>query len=404
MADKSFLDWPFFEDGHRALHVELETWARDNLAPLEHDEDADATCREMVRRLGDGGWLSYLIPQAYGGIYERLDVRSICLAREVLARTAGGLADFAFVMQGLGTGAISLFGGEEIKRRYLPPVCAGDRIAAFALSEPQAGSDVANVLTTARTDGDHFVLDGQKTWISNGGIAHQYVVFARTSDDGAKGLSAFVVEGDTPGLEITERIEIIAPHPMATLTFKDCRVPKTHLLGEVGQGFRIAMTSLDIFRTSVGAAGLGFSRRALDEAIARCQEREAFGQKIAEFQLVQEKLADMATDIDASALLVYRSAWTKDSGAARVTREASMAKMYATEAAQRVVDAAVQLFGGTGVVAGATVERLYREVRALRIYEGTTEINKLVIARQTLAAQAEAAAMEKALDRAGAAR
>jgi len=390
MADRSFLSWPFFDEGHRTLAAKLEAWTAQHIAPHEHDEsDVDALSARFVRMLGEAGWLRYAVPKAFGGHFDKLDVRSLCLIREILGRTSG-LADFAFAMQGLGSASLSLFGSEELKRRYLPKVCAGTQIAAFALSEPESGSDVAAMRTTARRDGDFYVLDGSKTWISNGGIAGHYVVFARTGEaPGAKGLSAFVVDADAPGLAVAERIQVIAPHPLATLAFRNCRVPASHLLGKPGEGFKIAMATLDIFRSTVGAAALGFARRALDEAIARVQSREAFGQKLAEFQTTQNKVADMAVDIDAAALLIYRAAWTKDCVADRVTREASMAKMYATEAAQRVIDAAVQLHGGLGVVSGVPVERLYREIRSLRIYEGTTEIQKLVVASQVMAAHAE---------------
>jgi acyl-CoA dehydrogenase len=389
MADKTFLAWPFFDDAHRALAARLEAWTARRIAPHAHDEqDVDALSARFARMLGEDGWLAYSVPAPYGGKFDRLEVRSLCLVRETLAYTSG-LADFAFAMQGLGSASIALFGSADLKQRYLPQVCAGTRIAAFALSEPHSGSDVAAIRTEARTEGDAYVLDGTKTWISNGGIAHHYVVFARTGEaPGAKGLSAFVVDADTPGLDVTERIRVIAPHPLATLAFRDCRVKRSQMLGKPGDGFKIAMATLDIFRSTVGAAALGFARRALDEALARSTAREAFGQKLAEFQATQMRLADMAVDIDAAALLVYRAAWTKDRAADRVTREAAMAKMYATEAAQRVIDAAVQLHGATGVVSGAPVERLYREIRALRIYEGTTEIQKLVIAGQVLAAHA----------------
>jgi len=396
MPDRTFLGWPFFDDAHRELAARLESWTAKEIAPFEHDEhDVDALSARFVRMLGEAGWLRYAVPKAYGGVYERLDVRSLCLVRETLARTSG-LADFAFAMQGLGSASIALFGTEPLKQRYLPEVCAGTRIAAFALSEPEGGSDVASMRMTARRDGDHYVLDGTKTWISNGGIAHHYVVFARTGEGpGAKGLSAFVVDADAPGLTISERIQVIAPHPLGTLVFRNCRVPATQMLGRPGEGFKIAMATLDIFRSTVGAAALGFARRALDEALSRVTSREAFGQKLADFQLTQNRIAEMAVDVDAAALLVYRAAWTKDRMADRVTREASMAKMFATEAAQRVIDAAVQLHGGLGVVSGVPVERLYREIRALRIYEGTTEIQKLVIAGQVLAAHAAATETKK---------
>jgi acyl-CoA dehydrogenase len=388
MSDRSFLAWPFFEPRHRELAMQLASWAD---AHVEQEEVAEAgldeACRKLVGALGAAGWLRHAVPAPYGGIAERHDVRSLCLIRETLAYRSG-LADFAFAMQGLGSASIALFGSDALRRSHLPDVATGRRICAFALSEPEGGSDVAALRTSARRDGNQYVLDGRKTWISNAGIAGHYVVFARTGEAaGAKGLSAFVVEADTPGFGIAERIPVIAPHPLGTLEFKNCRIPAGKLLGEPGEGFKIAMATLDIFRSTVGAAALGFARRALDEAVRRVKSREAFGQKLAAFQMTQQKLAEMAVEIDAAALLIYRAAWTRDCAAARVTREAAMAKMYATEAAQRVIDAAVQLFGGMGVVAGAPVERLYREIRALRIYEGTTEIQKLVIAGQVLAAE-----------------
>jgi acyl-CoA dehydrogenase len=386
MPDRSFLAWPFFDERHRALAATLDGWTAEEIAPLAHgDGDIDALSRRFVALLGDAGWLRYAVPRDYGGHFERLDVRSLCLIRETLARTSG-LADFAFAMQGLGSASIALYGSEALKRRYLPKVCAGTQIAAFALSEPEGGSDVSALRMSARCDGADYLLDGQKTWISNAGIADHYVVFARTGEaPGAKGLSAFAVDAAMPGLAVSERIAIIAPHPLGTLSFSNCRVPATQLLGKPGDGFKIAMATLDIFRSTVGAAALGFARRALDEAVTRVKSRKAFGEKLAAFQMTQARLADMATEIDAAALLIYRAAWTKDCVAERVTREAAMAKMYATEAAQRVIDAAVQLHGGMGVVSGVPVERLYREIRALRIYEGTTEIQKLVIAGQVLA-------------------
>ncbi|MCK6450649.1 MAG: acyl-CoA dehydrogenase family protein [Alphaproteobacteria bacterium] len=385
MPDSSFLTWPFFDDGHRAVARALDAWAGRALgAGSDHAAGAvDKACRDLVARLGADGWLRHCVPAPYGAS-DRLDVRTLCLAREILARH-DGLADFALAMQGLGSAPISLFGAEPVKRRYLPGVAAGQRIAAFALSEPEAGSDVAAIKTTARRDGGHYVLDGEKTWISNGGIAGFYVVFARTGEaPGAKGLSAFVVDADAPGLAVIRRIDVIAPHPLATLRFDGARVPAAHLLGEPGGGFKVAMATLDVFRSTVGAAALGFARRALDEAVARVKSRRAFGQALAEFQITKQKLADMAVEIDAAALLVYRAAWARDTEAERVTREAAMAKYYATEAAQRVIDRAVQLFGGEGVVSGAPVERLYREIRSLRIYEGTSEIQQLVIADQVL--------------------
>ncbi len=385
MADRSFLDWPFFEARHRALAEQLDEFAGDKLAALGHgatdDAALDGACREIVRRLGGAGFLNQCcVPDRTG----RFDVRSLALSRETLARHAG-LADFCFAMQGLGTGPISLFGSEAQRRQYLPPVMRGEKIAAFALSEPQAGSDVSAIATAARRNGEGWVLEGTKTWISNGGLADHYIVFARTGEGaGAKGLSAFIVDAAATGLEITARIPLIAPHPLATLTFRDCRVPGAALLGQPGEGFKIAMATLDVFRTTVGAAALGFARRALDEALARCRERAVFGKPLAEFQLTQAKLADMALAVDTAALLVYRAAWTKDVLGKRITREAAMAKLHATESAQQVIDMAVQLHGGTGVVSGTTVESLYREIRALRIYEGTSEIQKLVIAGAVL--------------------
>jgi acyl-CoA dehydrogenase len=387
MPDHSFLAWPFFEPRHRELADELEAWIGDGLAGLP-EGDVDATCRELVRRLADGGWLRHAVPAPFGGARERLDVRSLCLIRETLARHAA-LADFAFALQGLGVGAISLFGSERQKEAWLPAVAEGRAIPAFAISEPQAGSDVAAIATTAEVLGDGFVLDGEKTWISNGGIADVYVVLARTGEaPGARGLSAFIVPADAPGLEIAGRIEIMAPHPLARLRFDGCRIPRAALIGEPGQGFRITMATLDVFRATVGAAALGFARRALDEALERASGREMFGAPLAELQMTQEKLADMATAIDAAALLVYRAAWTKDAGAERVTREAAMAKLFATEAAQRVIDEAVQLHGALGLVSGHPVERLYREIRALRIYEGASEVQKIVVARELLKARA----------------
>jgi acyl-CoA dehydrogenase len=382
--DRTFLTWPFFTDAHRALADELEAFVREHVAPLPHGEsDVDGACRELVRRLGAAGVLRLCVPAPYGGAHERLDVRSLCLARETLGR-AWGLADFAFAMQGLGSGPISLFGSDDLKQRYLPPVARGERIAAFALSEPEAGSDVAAMQTTARAVDGGFVIDGTKTWISNAGIADYYVVFTRFPGAGERGYAAFVVDADNPGLRVSERIDVIAPHPLGTLVFDGCRVGADALVGQAGAGMRVALGTLDVFRTTVGAAALGFARRALDEAVRWTGERQAFGKPLRDFQLTQSALGQMALEVDASALLVYRAAWTRDTGADRVTREAAMAKLYATEAAQRVIDAAVQLFGGRGVVSGAPVETLYREIRALRIYEGTSEIQKLVIAGQLL--------------------
>lgn len=387
MPDRTYRNWPFFEERHRTLAASIDGWAASHIgmtpAHPHGNAELDAACLGYVGALGDAGFLELCVPAEAGGRHEALDVRSLCLVREALAYH-DGLADFAFVMQGLGTGPISLFGTAEQKRRFLDGIATGRKVAALAMSEPDAGSDAGAISTRAIEDGDDYVLDGVKTWISNGGIADQYVVIARLGDaPGAKGLAAFVVPASTPGLSVAERIDVIAPHPLATLRFDKCRVPRDHLIGAAGQGFQIAMANLDVFRSTVGAAALGFARRALDEALTRTRARYVFGEQLSSFQITRQKIGEMATAVDASALLVYRSAWTKDTGAQRVTREASMAKMYATEAAQTVVDEAVQLWGGLGVVSGNTVERLYREVRALRIYEGTTEINKLVIADQT---------------------
>jgi acyl-CoA dehydrogenase len=384
MSDKSYLDWPFFEAPHRALAASLEAWASRSLDDAHNPSNLDGACRRLVKRLGKGGWLRYAVPAAYGGALEHLDSRSLCLIRETLARHAG-LADFAFAMQGLGAGAISLHGSEAIRRRYLPEVAAGNWIAAFALSEPEAGSDVAAMTTSARLEGDHYILDGTKTWISNGGIADFYTVVARTDEaPGAKGLTAFVVDADAPGLEVAERINVTAPHPLATLCFRHCRVPAANRVGDAGAGFKVAMSTLDVFRASVGAAALGFARRALDEALTRARSRRMFGQALADFQLTQAAIADMATTIDSSALLTYRAAWLRDVKGVRTTREAAMAKLAATEGAQQVIDRAVQLFGGLGVKSGEIVEQLYREIRPLRIYEGASEVQKLIIARETL--------------------
>ena len=380
MRDASVLNWPFFEARHRALAKDLDAWAAGNLAGIDH-RDTDTACRKLVTKLGEGGWLNLTAP---GERNERLDVRSLALVRETLAGH-DGLADFAFAMQGLGAGPISLYGNEAQRAAWLPKTRAGKAIAAFALTEPASGSDVANISTAARRDGAHYVLDGEKTWISNGGIADVYVVFARTGEaPGARGLSAFIVEGGNPGLSVAERIAVIAPHPLARLKFENCRVPAEAMIGKPGEGFKVAMATLDVFRTTVGAAALGFARRALAETVSRVRARELFGAPMAELQMVQGHIADMAVELDAAGLLVYRAAWMKDAGAARVTREAAMAKLYATEAAQRIIDAAVQLHGGDGVCAGHPVETLYREIRALRIYEGASDVQKIIIARAVL--------------------
>ncbi|HWT36805.1 MAG TPA: acyl-CoA dehydrogenase family protein [Paraburkholderia sp.] len=381
------LAWPFFEARHRELADGIETWAAQHLAHVQHD-DTDATCRRLVRALGEAGWLKYGVGGAqYGGHGDTIDTRAVCLLRETLAKH-DGLADFALAMQGLGSGAITLAGTHEQKTRYLPRVAKGEAIAAFALSEPDAGSDVAAMALQARAEDDVYVLDGDKTWISNGGIADFYVVFARTGEaPGARGITAFIVDADTPGLQIAERIDVIAPHPLARLRFENARVPRSQMLGAPGEGFKIAMRTLDIFRTSVAAASLGFARRALQEGLERAASRRMFGQTLGDFQLTQTKLAQMALTIDSSALLVYRAAWLRDQGES-VTREAAMAKWHASEGAQQVIDAAVQLWGGMGVQSGTAVERLYREIRALRIYEGATEVQQLIVGRDLLKAHA----------------
>ncbi|GHF13531.1 acyl-CoA dehydrogenase [Kordiimonas sediminis] len=388
MADMTFLSWPFFEEHHRVLSAKLIDWCETDLtsflATNDPHADLDGSCRTLLSMLGDAGFTRYAVPKAYGGIHETLDVRSLCLIRMTLAYYSG-LADFMFAMQGLGSGTITLKASDAIKQRYLPGVAEGRLCAAFALTEPESGSDVAKTRMTADRTGDAFILNGSKTFISNGGIADQYVVFARTGEgDGARGLSAFVVDADTPGLRVTKRIDVIAPHPLATLEFSECRVPATNQLGEGGDGFKAAMATLDIFRSTVGAAALGFARRALDEATQRTRDRTLFDAPLHDLQLVQAMLGDSALDVDASALLIFRAAWAKDSGQPRVTREAAMAKLFATDQAQKVIDRSVQIFGGMGVVRGVKVEELYREIRALRIYEGASEVQKVVIARAHL--------------------
>ena len=382
-TDNTYLDWPFFDDSHRTLAQQLTIWCEQHL-PVSHD-DVDQACKSLVAMLGEGGWLTYSAVDPSNVI--ALDVRSLCLIRETLARF-DALADFAFAMQGLGTGAISLF-GTDAQRQRLKGTRSGKQLTAFALTEAQSGSDVANITMTAQRDGDSYLLNGEKTWISNGGIADLYCVFARTSDDrasgkGAKGLSAFIVDSDTLGFSIKERLHTIAPHPLATLNFENVRIPAANRIGEEGQGFKIAMSVLDVFRSTVGAAALGFAKRALAETVARVQSRELFGNPLIELQMVQGHIAQMALDVDAAALLIYRAAWTKDNGAARVTKEAAMAKLYATDHAQKVIDTAVQLHGGDGVRSGTVVETLYRDIRALRIYEGASDVQKIVIARQVM--------------------
>jgi acyl-CoA dehydrogenase len=382
MPDRTFLDWPFFGDAHRQLARDVEAW-RDEHLHLRDDDDPFGACRDYVGQLGAGGWLKYAVPGAFGGAREALDVRAICLIRESLGY-ASGLAEFAFAMQGLGAGPISLFGSEDLRRKYLPSVAAGQSVAAFAISEAGAGSDLAAMTTSARRDGSAIVINGEKTWISNAGIAGFYVVFCRWPEGGDRSFIAIVVDADNPGLRVSRTIDVIAPHPLGTLVFDDCRVQDDAVVGEPGKGMRVALGTLDVFRTTVGAAAVGLARRAFDEAMGHVRRRTAFGKPLADFQMTQARIADMATAIDAAALLVYRAAWTRDHGATRTTREAAMAKLVATESAQRVIDDAVQLMGARGVVRGEPVERLYREIRALRIYEGTSEIQKIVIAGHLL--------------------
>jgi acyl-CoA dehydrogenase len=382
VPDQTYVQWPFFTDAHRDLQRRLQTW-RDDQLRLHDEADVFAACRSYVTQLGEAGWLKYAVPLAYGGILESLDIRSLCLIRESLGY-ASGLAEFAFAMQGLGSGPIALFGSEALKRKYLPGIANGTRIAAFAISETEAGSDLAAMQTTARRDGSAIVINGVKTWISNAGIATHYVVCCRWPEGGEHSFVAIVVDADNPGLTIGPMIDVMAPHPLGTLTFADCRVSFEQVVGEPGKGMRVALGTLDVFRTTVGAAALGFARRAFDEAVHHVLRRIVFGKPLAEFQMTRATIADMATAIDAAALLVYRAAWARDQGAARITREAAMAKLVATESAQQVIDQAVQLLGARGVVRGEPVERLYREIRALRIYEGTTEIQKIVIAGQLL--------------------
>ncbi|MFB2562640.1 acyl-CoA dehydrogenase family protein [Rhizobium sp. IMFF44] len=379
---RDHLDWPFFEERHHRFAAEVDAFVKSGAMTSIDHADIDSACRKLVKSLGEAG----LLTAATGASDSEplIDSRMVCLARETLA-WHDGLADFAFAMQGLGTGAIGLSGSPELRSAVLPKVRTGDWLAAFALSEKDAGSDVAAMSCAARLDGDHYVLDGEKTWISNGGIADVYTVFARTGEaPGTRGISAFVVFADDPGFSIAERIEVIAPHPLATIRFDNCRIPASRRLGAAGEGFKIAMRTLDIFRASVAAAGLGFARRALDESLAHARTRPMFGAALADLQLTQAALGDMATGIDAAALLTYRAAWRRDVQRLPTTREAAMAKMTATETAQSVIDRAVQLFGGRGVKSGEITEKLYREIRALRIYEGATEVQKLIVARELL--------------------
>jgi acyl-CoA dehydrogenase len=381
---REHLDWPFFDPAHRALAVELDGFiAGQGLGMIDH-RDTDGACKRLVQTLGAAGVLRHCVPKQFGGASDDIDSRSLCLVRETLAY-ADGLADFAFAMQGLGTGAISLSGLRALQEQVLPKIAKGDLISAFALSEPEAGSDVAAMRCAARRVGDEYILDGEKIWISNGGIANVYTVFARTGEaPGTRGISAFVVFADTPGFFVAERIETIAPHPLARIRFDDCRIPVSQLLGAPGEGFKIAMRTLDIFRPSVAAAAIGFARRALDEALAHARSRKMFGATLADLPTAQSTLGEMATAIDAAALLTVRTAWRRDVQKLPTTREAAMAKMMATESAQWVIDQALQLFGGRGVRVGEITERLYREIRALRIYEGATEVQKLIIGRELM--------------------
>ena len=383
MFNPDSLRLPFFDDAHRTLHDSAHAWSAQHLTDRVHHGSVDARCQELTRILGDAGWLRYCVPAAYGGMFEELDSRSLCLMRQTLGYY-DGLADFAFVMQGLGSGPISLFGSEALKQKYLPEVARGNMLAAFALSEPDAGSDVAAMTTRATRTKTGYRLNGVKTWISNADIADFYTVFARVENDEAEGVTAFVVDANTPGLEVTERFDVCAPHPIGTLTFTDCDVTVEQRIGQPGQGFKVALQNLDVFRASVGAAALGFAEAALDMGIARAASRPMFGATLADLQITQAAIGDMSTEVDAATLLVYRAAWERDILKQRTTRSAAMAKLFATESAQRIIDRCVQLHGGLGVKVGHPMEMLYREIRALRIYEGATEVQQVVIARETM--------------------
>ncbi len=383
MFNPDSLRLPFFDDAHRTLHDTAHTWSAQHLTDRVHHGSVDARCQELTRLLGDAGWLRYCVPAAYGGMFEELDSRSLCLMRQTLGYY-DGLADFAFVMQGLGSGPISLFGSEALKQKYLPEVARGTKLAAFALSEPDAGSDVAAMTTRATRTKNGYRLNGVKTWISNADIADFYTVFARVENDEAEGVTAFVVDANTPGLEVTERFDVCAPHPIGTLTFTDCDITAEQRIGKPGQGFKVALQNLDVFRASVGAAALGFAEAALDMGIARAASRPMFGATLADLQITQAAIGDMSTEVDAATLLVYRAAWERDILKQRTTRSAAMAKLFATESAQRIIDRCVQLHGGLGVKVGHPMEMLYREIRALRIYEGATEVQQVVIARETM--------------------
>lgn len=384
---KAQTDWPFFDDGHRQLAATLSSWAKSHLQDRVHQGDVDELCRNKVRDLGDAGWLRFCVPESVGGALPALDSRSLCLARQILGYH-DGLADFAFAMQGLGSGPLSLFGTVQQQKQYLPGVAQGKTIAAFALSEPDAGSDAAAMTTTATREGQHYRLNGVKTWISNAGLADFYTVFARTENDEANGVTAFVVDANTKGLTVSERFDVCAPHPIGTLSFEDCLIPISSRIDQPGRGFKVAMQTLDVFRASVGATALGFAQAAADMGLLRAQERQMFGGTLADLQMTQAAIGQMYTEIDAAALLVYRAAWERDVLKQRTTRSAAMAKLFATEAAQRVIDRNVQLHGGLGVKVGHPAEMLYREIRALRIYEGATEVQQVVIARETMRLQA----------------
>jgi acyl-CoA dehydrogenase len=383
MFNPDSLRLPFFDDSHRALHDAAHAWSTQHLTDRVHHGSVDLRCQELTRMLGEAGWLRYCVPAAYGGMFDELDSRSLCLMRQTLGYY-DGLADFAFVMQGLGSGPISLFGSETLKQKYLPKVARGEMLAAFALSEPDAGSDVAAMTTRATRTASGYRINGVKTWISNADIADFYTVFARVENDEAEGVTAFVVDANTPGLAVTERFDVCAPHPIGTLTFTDCDVAVEQRIGKPGQGFKVALQNLDVFRASVGAAALGFAEVALDMGIKRAASRPMFGATLADLQITQAAIGDMSTEIDAATLLVYRAAWERDILKQRTTRSAAMAKLFATESAQRIIDRCVQLHGGLGVKVGHPMEMLYREIRALRIYEGATEVQQIVIARETM--------------------
>jgi acyl-CoA dehydrogenase len=376
---------PFLDQDHSSLRAGVRQWVEKNLFPSGAEErQIDDEARRLVRQLGDEGFLTYTVPQKFGGAREKVQARDLCILREEVAR-GSALADTMFAIQALGSYPITLCGTEEQKQSYLPPIAKGTAIAAFALTEPEAGSDVSRLQTRAVRRGKEFCLTGTKRFISNAGIADHYVVFASTSPDTkGRGVSAFVVDAETPGLIVKERTQVISPHPIGVIAFDDCIIPERSLLGNEGEGLKIALGTLDVLRCTVAAAAVGLAQRALEEAIDYGRKRRQFDRPLTEFQGIQFKLAEMATELEAARLLVYQAAWAHDSGATDAKLKSSMAKLFATEAAQRIVDQALQIHGGMGVVVGSVVERLYRDVRALRIYEGTSEIQKLVIARELL--------------------